>query len=62
MAPADRGPIDLLERGFADFSSGDWDAAIETMHPDVEWHAAFVLPDLASEVEALAAAGADPTP
>lgn len=46
MAPADRSAIDLMERGFAAFSSGDWDAAIGTMHPDVEWHAAFALPDL----------------
>lgn len=46
MAPADKGGVELVQRGFAAFSSGDWDEALRTMHPKVEWHAAFPLPDL----------------
>ena len=42
----DQSAVELARRGFAAFSSGDWDAALETMHPEVEWHAAFALPDL----------------
>lgn len=45
-SPPDSSGVELSRRGFAAFSSGDWDAALLTMHPEVEWHAAFPLPDL----------------
>jgi ketosteroid isomerase-like protein len=42
----DQSAVELSRRGFAAFSSGDWDKALATMHPEVEWHVAFALPDL----------------
>lgn len=38
--------VELAKQGFAAFSRGEWDASLATMHPDVEWHLAFPLPDL----------------
>ncbi len=38
--------IDTMERGFAAFSRGDWDACLAEMDPEVEWHLTFQLPDL----------------
>jgi ketosteroid isomerase-like protein len=37
---------ELAERGFAAFSAGRFDDALATMHPEIEWHLAFQLPDL----------------
>jgi ketosteroid isomerase-like protein len=37
---------ELVERGFALFSTGDLSAAIATVHPRIEWHLTFHLPDL----------------
>jgi ketosteroid isomerase-like protein len=37
---------ELVERGFALFSAGDFEAAIATVHPRIEWHLTFHLPDL----------------
>jgi ketosteroid isomerase-like protein len=36
---------ELLREGFAAFSEGRFDDCLKTMHPDVEWHLAFQLPD-----------------
>ena len=33
-------------RGLEAFSRGDFDAAFQDMHPDIEWHVTFRLPDL----------------
>lgn len=38
-----------MQRGFADFSRRDWDACLGGMHPDIEWHITFPLPDLPPE-------------
>lgn len=38
--------VQLLLDGLDAFSRGDFDEALEAMHPDVEWHVAFRLPDL----------------
>ncbi|HSJ18349.1 MAG TPA: nuclear transport factor 2 family protein [Solirubrobacterales bacterium] len=36
----------LTREGFGAWSSGDWDEAIARLHPEIEWHIAFRLPDL----------------
>jgi ketosteroid isomerase-like protein len=38
--------VQLLHNGLEAFSRGDLDASLETMHPDIEWHVAFRIPDL----------------
>jgi ketosteroid isomerase-like protein len=38
--------IDVMRRGFAAWNAGDIDAALELMHPDVEWHTAGLMPDV----------------
>jgi ketosteroid isomerase-like protein len=38
--------IALVNHGLAAFSRGDFDAAVVDMHPDIEWHVAFQLPDM----------------
>jgi ketosteroid isomerase-like protein len=38
--------IALINRGLDAFSRGDFDAAVEDMRPDIEWHVSFRLPDL----------------
>jgi ketosteroid isomerase-like protein len=38
--------VQLLRNGLEAFSRGDLDASLETMHPEIEWHVAFRLPDL----------------
>ena len=38
--------IALIHRGLDAFSRGDFDAGVEDMQPDVEWHLSFRLPDL----------------
>ena len=38
--------IALIHRGLDAFSRGDFDAGVEDMQPDVEWHVSFRLPDL----------------
>ena len=38
--------IALIRRGLDAFSRGDFDAGVEDMEPDVEWHVSFRLPDL----------------
>jgi ketosteroid isomerase-like protein len=37
---------ELVEHGFALFSAGDFDGAIATTHPRIEWYLTFRLPDL----------------
>jgi ketosteroid isomerase-like protein len=37
---------ELAQRGFALFSTGDFGAAIATVHPQIEWYLTFHLPDL----------------
>jgi ketosteroid isomerase-like protein len=37
---------ELVERGFALFSAGDFSAAVATIHPRIEWYLTFHLPDL----------------
>jgi ketosteroid isomerase-like protein len=38
--------VQLLRDGLDAFSRGDLRKSLESMHPDVEWHVAFRLPDL----------------
>jgi ketosteroid isomerase-like protein len=38
--------VQLLQEGFEAFSSGDPRASLDSMHPDIEWHVVFRLPDL----------------
>jgi ketosteroid isomerase-like protein len=38
--------IALIRRGLDAFSRGDFDAGVEDMDPEVEWHVAFRLPDI----------------
>jgi ketosteroid isomerase-like protein len=38
--------IALVHRGLDAFSRGDFDAGVEDMRPDIEWHVSFRLPDL----------------
>jgi ketosteroid isomerase-like protein len=38
--------IALIHRGLDAFSRGDFDAGVDDMQPDVEWHVSFRLPDL----------------
>jgi ketosteroid isomerase-like protein len=38
--------IESMKRGFAAFSRGDWDGCLAEIHPDIEWHLTFQLPDL----------------
>jgi ketosteroid isomerase-like protein len=35
-----------LRQGFAAFSEGRFEDCLETLHPEIEWHIAFRLPDL----------------
>jgi ketosteroid isomerase-like protein len=37
---------EILREGFTAFSEGRFEDCLETMHPEVEWHIAFRLPDL----------------
>lgn len=50
MSETDR----LLERSrsaLGAFSKGDFDAAVADIHPEIEWHVAFRLPDLPASKE-----------
>ena len=38
--------VELMREGLAAFSRGDFDGTLALIDPDVEWHAAFLLPDL----------------
>jgi ketosteroid isomerase-like protein len=38
--------IESMRRGFAAFSRHDWDACLAEIHPEIEWHLTFQLPDL----------------
>ena len=38
--------VQLLQEGLDAFSRGDLAESLEMMHPDVEWHVVFRLPDL----------------
>lgn len=38
--------LTLITNGLAAFSSNDFDAAVRDMHPDIEWHVVFLMPDL----------------
>jgi ketosteroid isomerase-like protein len=40
---------EVLREGFAAFSEGRFEDCLKTMHPEVEWHVAFRLPDLPSD-------------
>lgn len=37
---------EIAREGLGRWSAGDIEGALATMHPDVEWHAVFELPDL----------------
>jgi ketosteroid isomerase-like protein len=54
MAPTEEEMIDRLLRGHEAFSNGDYDTAIELMHPDIEF-ATFGEPSPVKGVEALRA-------
>ena len=41
-----RSNLELIENGLAAFSRGDFDEAARVMHPDIEWHILFQLPEL----------------
>jgi ketosteroid isomerase-like protein len=38
--------VQLLREGLEAFSRGDLGESLDRMHPDIEWHVAFRLPDL----------------
>jgi len=38
--------VQLLQEGLDAFSRGDLSESLERMHPDIEWHVVFGLPDL----------------
>lgn len=38
--------VQLLRDGLEAFSRGDLNESLERMHPDIEWHVVFRLPDL----------------
>ena len=38
--------IGMVQRGLGAFSRGELDEALAEVHPDVEWHVVFRLPDL----------------
>ena len=38
--------VQLLREGLDAFSRGDLSESLERMHPDIEWHVVFRLPDL----------------
>ena len=38
--------LTLITDGLAAFSSNDFDAAVSDMHPDIEWHVLFRMPEL----------------
>ncbi len=48
MSEAERN-VEIARRALAAFSARDFEAAIATMHPDVEWHLFFRLPDLPAQ-------------
>jgi ketosteroid isomerase-like protein len=39
----------LLRRGFTAFSEGRFEDSLEALHPEIEWHIAFRLPDIPSD-------------
>ena len=39
--------VEILRRAYAAFNRHDWDAALEAVHPDVEWHQITQFPDRA---------------
>jgi peroxiredoxin (alkyl hydroperoxide reductase subunit C) len=38
--------VEMMRRGLSAFSRGAFDEAAAEIHPDIEWHVAFRLPDL----------------
>jgi ketosteroid isomerase-like protein len=47
-AAADRN-VERVRAGLAAFSRGDYEQALASMHPEIEWHVAFSLPDIPSD-------------
>ena len=45
--------VQLIREGLEAFSRGDLGESLERMHPDVEWHVVFRLPDLPAPKEVL---------
>jgi ketosteroid isomerase-like protein len=41
--------VEIARAGLAAFSRGDLEDSLQSMHPDVEWHLAFRLPDLPAD-------------
>jgi ketosteroid isomerase-like protein len=41
--------LEMTTRGFEAFSQGELEASLSEIHPEVEWHVAFPLPDLPPE-------------
>lgn len=37
---------ETMLRGLAAFSRGDWDECLAEVHPEIEWHLSFRMPDL----------------
>jgi ketosteroid isomerase-like protein len=48
-APGSGSQIETARAGLAAFSRGDLEGSLEAIHPDVEWHVAFRLPDLPAD-------------
>ncbi|MEK6278451.1 MAG: nuclear transport factor 2 family protein [Actinomycetota bacterium] len=46
MAPESESVTDVIGRGFANFSSGDVDTFLETIHPEIVWRTAGLFPGL----------------
>ncbi|MDP9188942.1 MAG: nuclear transport factor 2 family protein [Actinomycetota bacterium] len=46
MPPAAGSGVEHARQGFEAFSRHDYDAALAVLHPDIEWHVTFPVPDL----------------
>jgi ketosteroid isomerase-like protein len=44
--PTESESLELVRRGFDAFSRRDLDESLAEMHPEIEWHVAFRMPDL----------------
>lgn len=49
MPPPESANVELMRRGFANFSRADWEATLAEIHPEIEWHLTFRLPDLSPD-------------
>jgi ketosteroid isomerase-like protein len=45
----ERSNLELARHGLSTWSRGDLEGSLATMHPEVEWHVAFRLPDMPAD-------------